>query len=159
MNCIITSVIILHLPSINAQPQVLGAHHPRSIKFLKLSGLRGERGTGTVCGVWWHRKDTENASTVQSLSCCHLTVFSPVLREGHGRWRLMPNPCPSCSSTPELLLGLRPDRLPGSSPASPAAKWPFCRLREKNKNMKAGVIEANWGSKREAFFLSPSREW
>lgn len=59
----------------------------------------------------------------------------------------MPNPCPSCSSTPELLLGLRPDRLPGCSPASPAAKWPFCRLREKNKNMKAGVIKANWGSK------------
>lgn len=107
------------------------ALHSRSIKFPNLAGLGGEQGAGGGCaGVWGHREDTENPSTAQSPSCCHLAVLSSA---GRGGWRLMPNLCPSCSSTPELLLGLRPDRLPGSSLASPAATWPFCRLRKKLK--------------------------
>lgn len=65
---------------------------------------------------------------------------------GRGGWRLMPNLCPSCSSTPELLLGLRPDRLPGYSPP---AQQPHGHSADSGKKlkMKAGVIEVNWGSK------------
>lgn len=92
------------------------AHHSRSMQFPKLSGMRGKQGTGTacwgwLCWVWWHRGHRKCQQSSEPLLLSPLCVQGS-LQEGRGGWRLMPNPCPSCSSTPELLLGLGPDRLP-----------------------------------------------
>lgn len=127
------------------------AHHSRPIKFPNLSGLRGEQGTGTACWGWlcWglvaqggHRKPQHSSEPLLLSPYCAQHCAAG----GRGGWRLMPNLCPSCSSTPELLLGLRPDRLPGYSPP---AQQPHGHSADSGKKlkMKAGVIEVNWGSK------------
>lgn len=111
------------------------AHHSRSMQFPKLSGMRGEQGTGTacwgwLCWVWWHRGHRKCQQSSEFRAPPAVTLVCSVLAAG-GMGRMGAD----AKSLPFMLQHTRAAVGPGArqtATAATAATWPFCTLREKN---------------------------